>query len=59
VALASDPDSLYAEFLSKDVLIHQELGNTSDGLRAFEITDNDGTRRLCLEIWDFNHQSLH
>ena len=37
-----DPDALYAEFLVKDVPIHQELSNTSDGLRAFEIIDNNG-----------------
>lgn len=39
---ASDPDALYAEFLSRDVPIHQKLDNTSDGLRAFEIADNNG-----------------
>lgn len=38
----SDPDSLYAEFLAKDVPIHRELANTNDGLRAFEIADNNG-----------------
>jgi catechol 2,3-dioxygenase-like lactoylglutathione lyase family enzyme len=40
--LTSDPDSLYAEFLASDVPIHRELADTSDGLRAFEITDNSG-----------------
>jgi catechol 2,3-dioxygenase-like lactoylglutathione lyase family enzyme len=39
---ASDPDALYAEFLSRDVPMHRELDNTSDGLRAFEIADNNG-----------------
>jgi catechol 2,3-dioxygenase-like lactoylglutathione lyase family enzyme len=39
---ASDPDSLYAEFLARNVPIHRELANTGDGLRAFEITDNNG-----------------
>jgi catechol 2,3-dioxygenase-like lactoylglutathione lyase family enzyme len=39
---ASDPDALYAEFLARDVPIHRELANTGDGLRAFEITDNNG-----------------
>ena len=39
---ADDPDALYAEFLGKDVPIHQELTNTGDGLRAFEIIDNNG-----------------
>jgi len=37
-----DPDSLYAEFAGKNVQFHQELGDTSDGLRAFEIADNNG-----------------
>jgi catechol 2,3-dioxygenase-like lactoylglutathione lyase family enzyme len=38
----SDPDSLYTEFLSRQVPIHRKLDNTSDGLRAFEIADNNG-----------------
>ena len=37
-----DPDSLYTEFVARDVPIHRELSNTGDGLRAFEITDNSG-----------------
>jgi len=37
-----DPDSLYAEFEGREVPVHRELANTSDGLRAFEITDNNG-----------------
>ena len=37
-----DPDSVYTEFVGKGVPMHQELANTSDGLRAFEITDNSG-----------------
>jgi catechol 2,3-dioxygenase-like lactoylglutathione lyase family enzyme len=37
-----DPDSLYREFVSKDVPMHRELANTNDGLRAFEIADNSG-----------------
>ncbi len=37
-----DPDSLYAEYVERDVPIHRELGNTSDRLRIFEITDNSG-----------------
>jgi len=37
-----DPDSLYREFVSKDVPMHRELADTSDGLRAFEIADNSG-----------------
>lgn len=38
----TDPDGLYAEFLGKSVPISRELTDTSDGLRAFEITDNNG-----------------
>lgn len=37
-----DPDSLYAEFVGREVAVHRELANTSDGLRAFEIKDNSG-----------------
>ncbi len=37
-----DPDSLYREFVSREVLMHRELADTGDGLRAFEITDNSG-----------------
>jgi len=37
-----DPDSLYAEFVGREVPMHRELANTSDGLRAFEIKDNSG-----------------
>ena len=37
-----DPDTLHAEFVSKSMPMHRELANTSDGLRAFEITDNNG-----------------
>ncbi|HEV3037211.1 MAG TPA: VOC family protein [Candidatus Angelobacter sp.] len=37
-----DPDSLYKEFLGREVPMHRELANTSDGLRAFEIIDNSG-----------------
>lgn len=39
---ASDPDSLYAEFCSKEVPMHRTLADTGDGLRAFEIADNNG-----------------
>jgi hypothetical protein len=38
----SDPDSLYTEFLARDVPMHRKLDNTNDGLRAFEISDNSG-----------------
>jgi catechol 2,3-dioxygenase-like lactoylglutathione lyase family enzyme len=37
-----DPDSLYTEFVSREVLVHRELADTGDGLRAFEIIDNNG-----------------
>jgi catechol 2,3-dioxygenase-like lactoylglutathione lyase family enzyme len=37
-----DPDALYAEFVGREVPVHRELANTSDGLRAFEIVDNNG-----------------
>ena len=37
-----DPDSLYTEFLAKNASVRRQLANTSDGLRAFEITDNSG-----------------
>jgi catechol 2,3-dioxygenase-like lactoylglutathione lyase family enzyme len=38
----TDPDSLYAEFLARNVPVRRPLANTSDGLRAFEIMDNSG-----------------
>jgi catechol 2,3-dioxygenase-like lactoylglutathione lyase family enzyme len=37
-----DPDSLYAEFVAKDVPMQRALAINSDGLRAFEIKDNNG-----------------
>jgi catechol 2,3-dioxygenase-like lactoylglutathione lyase family enzyme len=37
-----NPDALYTEFAAKGVAMHSELSNTSDGLRAFEIKDNNG-----------------
>jgi catechol 2,3-dioxygenase-like lactoylglutathione lyase family enzyme len=40
--LTDDPDSLHAEFIAKGVLMHRDLSNSFDGLRAFEITDNNG-----------------
>ena len=40
--LTSDPDSLYAEYARRAVPIHSELANTGDGLRAFEVIDNNG-----------------
>ena len=38
----SDPDTLYAEYVSRSAPIHKELEDTSDRLRAFEIIDNSG-----------------
>jgi catechol 2,3-dioxygenase-like lactoylglutathione lyase family enzyme len=40
--LTEDPDSLYQEFRGRQVPMHQELADTDDGLRAFEIIDNNG-----------------
>lgn len=37
-----DPDTLYKEFTGKQVPMHSELANTHDGLRAFEVIDNNG-----------------
>ena len=37
-----DPDALYTELLGRGVPVHRELANTGDGLRAFEIIDNNG-----------------
>ena len=39
---ASDPDLLYAEYVAKGVPMHRELSDTGDGLRAFEVIDNNG-----------------
>lgn len=39
---ADDPDGLYAEFAGRNVKFHRELSDTSDGLRAFEVIDNNG-----------------
>ena len=38
----SEPDSLYQEYVSRGVPMHMHLKDTEDGLRAFEITDNNG-----------------
>ena len=38
----STPDALFAEYKAKAVPIHSPLGDTSDGLRAFEVIDNNG-----------------
>ncbi len=38
----SDPDSLYEEYVGRAVPMHQHLKDTEDGLRAFEVIDNNG-----------------
>ena len=38
----SDPDSLYSELLARKAPMRRQLADTSDGLRAFEITDSSG-----------------
>ncbi len=40
--LTDDPDSLFAEYVARNLPIRRPLANTSDGLRAFEIADNNG-----------------
>jgi catechol 2,3-dioxygenase-like lactoylglutathione lyase family enzyme len=40
--LTDDPDGLYREFLDRGVAMRRELADTSDGLRAFEVADNNG-----------------
>ena len=40
--LTSDPDTLYAEYQSRELEFHEPLEDTSDGLRAFELKDHDG-----------------
>lgn len=37
-----DPDALAAEFLSRDVVFFQPLRDNDDGLRGFEVEDEDG-----------------
>ena len=37
-----DPDALAAEFSSRNVEFSQQLKNDDDGLRGFELKDNDG-----------------
>ena len=38
----SDPDLLYEEYVSRSVPMHKRLADTEDGLRAFEVIDNNG-----------------
>ena len=37
-----DPDSLYREYVSRSVPMNKPLADTEDGLRAFEVIDNNG-----------------
>ena len=43
-----NPDALYKEFVGREIPVHGEPANTSDGLRAFEIIDNSG---YVLSFW--------
>lgn len=38
----ADPDALFAEFRASGVTFHRPLEDTEDGLRAFEVADNNG-----------------
>ncbi len=38
----ADPDSLYAEFIERQVCMARSLGVTDEGLLGFEIADPDG-----------------
>ena len=40
----TDPDALFEEFRSKDVIFNQPLGNDTDNLRGFIVTDVNGYR---------------
>ena len=37
-----DPDTLFAEYQERNVKFHRPIADTGDGLRAFEIKDNNG-----------------
>ena len=37
-----DPDALYEEYASRGITFHEDLADTDDGLRAFELRDADG-----------------
>jgi catechol 2,3-dioxygenase-like lactoylglutathione lyase family enzyme len=39
---ANDPDSLVAEFGSRGLTFHKAIMNRHDGLRGFEVADEDG-----------------
>ena len=38
----NDPDMLFDEFQLNGIEFHRNLENTDDGLRAFEVRDNNG-----------------
>ena len=40
--MSSDPDALFSEYQARGVPFHETLGDTGDGLRAFEVKDSDG-----------------
>lgn len=40
--MVADPDRMYREFETAGVFIHEPIDNTDDGLRAFEVKDNNG-----------------
>jgi len=37
-----DPDALFEEYRASGATFHQSIGDNSDGLRGFEVTDADG-----------------
>ena len=37
-----DPDGLFEEFRERNVTFHHPIADTHDGLRAFEVVDNNG-----------------
>lgn len=39
---AADPDELAAEFASRGLEFHKEITDRDDGIRGFEVRDNDG-----------------
>jgi catechol 2,3-dioxygenase-like lactoylglutathione lyase family enzyme len=38
----ADPDSLAAEFASRGLIFHKEIVDRQDGVRGFEVLDNQG-----------------
>ncbi|MBX2963685.1 MAG: hypothetical protein KF687_14325 [Cyclobacteriaceae bacterium] len=39
---AADPDKLFAEYRSREITFHHTLRDDEDGLRGFELADQDG-----------------